>query len=361
MLTKAAITYGKGEAFQIQDVQIADPKPGEILVRVVASGICHSDMVARDQKSGVPLPAVLGHEGSGIVEKVGENVTGVDIGDHVILTFSSCGKCKNCHSGMSYVCDSFFALNFHGDPSNESCGLSKDGQKLNTFFGQSSFAHYSLTSERNIIKVSKEIPLEIVGPLGCGIQTGAGTIFNKLKPDPGSSVVVFGCGAVGLSAIMAAKVHGCTTIIAVDIHEDRLELAKELGATHTINSKSVTPVDEIMRITGTGANYAVESTGLAFIIRQSVDCLAPLGTSAIIGSIDEEVSLNIRTLRAERTITGVIEGSSVPQVFIPQLIDLYRKGLFPFDKLIKFYDFEDINQAVQDSESGKTIKPVLKM
>ncbi|PWA05119.1 aryl-alcohol dehydrogenase [Pueribacillus theae] len=361
-MTKAAITYRKGEQFKIENIEIDHPKSGEILVKIVATGMCHTDLLARDQISYVPLPAVLGHEGAGIVEEIGEGVTTVEPGDHVILTFDSCGKCDNCYNGHSYACDEFFSLNFQAsEKAEKQHRLHSGGVHLTTFFGQSSFAQYSMATERNVIKVEKDVPLEILGPLACGVQTGAGTVLNKLNPKVGSSIAIFGCGAVGLSAVMAAKIAGCNPIIAVDIHDERLKLATELGATHTINSKQQNAVESILEITGKGVNYAVESSGLAAVIRESVESLASLGISAIIGSSNDDVNLNIRTLRNERTVTGVLEGSSVPQVFIPQMIELYKAGKFPFDKLIKFYSLEDINQASCDMESGVTIKPVIKM
>jgi aryl-alcohol dehydrogenase len=364
MLTKAAVTYGKGEPFQIDDINIDDPKDGEVLIRIKAVGICHTDLIVRDQYYPVPLPAVLGHEGAGIVEKVGNGVTSVQPGDHVVLSFSSCGECTNCLTGNPYACENFFELNFTGKMADGSCRLHKDGQEVSNFFGQSSFSHYSVASERNVVKVPKDVPLEILGPLGCGIQTGSGAVLNKLKPEEGSSIVVFGCGSVGLSALMAAKVANCTTIIAVDLQDSRLELAKELGATHTINPKNVSnTVEEIQKITGKGVNYSVETTSIPAVLRQAVDCLATLGKAAVIGAppVGTEVTLDVNTLLFERAVTGVLLGSGVPQIFIPKLIELYKHGKFPFDKLIKFYSLEEINQASEDSEKGITIKPILKL
>jgi aryl-alcohol dehydrogenase len=360
-LVKAAITYSKGKDFSIEDIEIDEPNAGEVLVKIIASGMCHTDLLARDEISYVPLPAVLGHEGAGIVEKVGKDVTSVVPGDHVLLTFHSCGQCEHCYDGKPYVCDDFFALNFSDEERKKSSPLRKANKNLTNFFGQSSFAHYSLANERNIVKVPKDVPLEILAPLGCGVITGAGAIFNKLKPNVGSSIAIFGCGAVGLSALMAAKVIGCTEIIAVDIHRVRLDLARELGATHIIHSQQEDVVEAIKKITGKGVNFAVETSAIPAVIRQSVDSLAALGTSALIGSSNDNVELNIRTLRNERTVTGVLEGSGSPHVLIPRLIELYKVGKFPIEKLITFYPFEEINQAALDAERGITIKPVLKM
>ncbi|MDN4072208.1 NAD(P)-dependent alcohol dehydrogenase [Fictibacillus terranigra] len=361
--TKAAVTHGKGESFKIEDITIDDPKVGEVLVRIQATGICHTDLIVRDQYYPVPLPAVLGHEGSGIVEKVGEGVSSVKPGDHVVMSYSSCGDCSNCRSGDPYACNQFFELNFTGTMKDGSCRLHQDGRDVHNFFGQSSFANFSIVSERNVVKVPKDVPLDLLGPLGCGIQTGSGAVLNKLKPKVGSSIVIFGCGAVGLSAVMGAKVASCTTIIAIDFNESRLELAKELGATHTINPKDTNSVEEIQKITGGGVNYSIETTSRPEVLRQAVDCLATLGQAVVIGAppVGTEVHLDVNTILFERSVIGVLLGSAVPQMFIPKLIELYKQGKFPFDKLIKFYSLEEINQASADSESGVTIKPVLKI
>ena len=362
MITKAAVVSEKGAPFHIKEIQLDGPNVGEVLIRLVGSGICHTDLIVRDQQFPVKLPAVLGHEGSGIVEKVGEGVIGIEQGDHVVLSYSSCGACPSCYEGKTYACENFFQLNFGGKMSDGTSRLKDEGEPLSHLFGQSSFSHYAVTNARNVVKVPKDVPLEILGPLGCGIQTGCGAILNKLKPEPGSSVAVFGCGSVGLSSVMAAKVAGCTTILAIDIYEERLKLAKELGATHTINPKREDALEVIMEITKKGVNYSLETSGVPQVLRQAVDCLAVSGTAAVIGAppIGTEVSLDVKTIRSERTITGVVEGSGNPQVFIPKLIELYKKGQLPFDKLIDFYSLEEINQACEDAEKGICIKPVIK-
>ena len=362
MLTKAAVAVGKGEALQIRNIRLDEPKAGEVLVKIAGTGICHTDLIVKNAQFPVTYPIVLGHEGSGIVEKVGAGVTSLQPGDHVVVTFSSCGHCKNCHDAKSYACEDFFQLNFGGKQLDGTTRLTtEDNEEVSTFFGQSSFANFVVAAERNIVKVDNDVPIELLGPLACGIQTGCGAVMNKLKPEPGSSMVVFGCGSVGLSAVMAGKVVGCTTIIAVDVQDSRLELAMELGATHAINPMKVDSVEEIRKITRVGANYTLETSGRAEVLRQAVDSLASLGTCAVIGAppIGTEVSLDIKTIRQERTITGVVEGSSQPNVFIPQMIDLYKHGKLPFDKLVTFYKLEDINEAIEDTEKGTTIKAVI--
>lgn len=361
MNIQAAVTHGQGEPFKLESVQLADPKFDEIRVRIVATGVCHTDVVARDLGIA-PYPIVLGHEGSGVVDAVGAGVSNLQIGDHVVLSFAHCGRCGHCLTGHPTVCDTFNDLNFGGNMDDGSRRLAQGEQSLATFFGQSSFATYAIVRSSNAVKVDSDVDLTLLGPLGCGIQTGAGTILNRLRPEFGSSVVVYGAGAVGLSAVMAAKIVGCQHIIAVDVHADRLALAKELGATHTFNGKEMDVVEQVKKLTGGGSHYAVETTGAPQVVKQSLNALRPLGICAIVG-ITPEVNLDIHNdLMAEgKSMIGVIEGDSIPRVFIPQLVAYYKAGQFPFDRLIKFYEFEQINQAFEDSASGMTIKPVLKI
>ncbi len=361
MKIQAAVTHEKGAPFQIESVELAEPKLGEVRVRIVAAGVCHTDAVARDLGLS-PFPVVLGHEGSGVVDAVGEGVTGFAKGDHVVLSFAHCGKCETCLTGHPTVCLRFNELNFDGHHEDQSTRLSQNGKEVSTFFGQSSFGTYAIAHARNVVKVDPEVDLSLLGPLGCGIQTGAGTVLNHFRPGFGHAIVIFGCGAVGLSAVMAAKIAGCAHIIAVDIHDHRLELARELGATRVLNSKTDDVVEVIREVTDGGAHYAVETTGVPDVVRQSLHALRPLGKSAIVG-VTGEVTFDVHPdLMAEgKTLVGVIEGDAVPRVFIPQLVEYYKAGKFPFDKLVKFYNFDQINQAFEDSANGATVKPILRL
>lgn len=361
MQIQAAVTLAQGSDFEWQAVELAEPALGEIRVRIVATGVCHTDAVARDLGIA-PFPIVLGHEGAGVVEALGEGVSGLEVGDHVVLSFAHCGGCGHCLTGHPTVCDTFNELNFGGAMDDGGHRLARGDESLATFFGQSSFASHAVVSARNAVKVDPEVELALLGPLGCGIQTGAGTVLNRLKPEFGSSLVVYGCGAVGLSAIMAARIAGCHQIIAVDVHGSRLELALELGATHTINGQREDTVERVREITGGGSHYAVETTGVPAVVRQSLNALRPLGVSAIVG-VTPEVTLDVHhDLMAEgKSMIGVIEGDSVPRVFIPQLVAYYKAGRFPFDRLVKFYAPEQINEAFEDSKNGTTVKPVLKI
>ena len=320
----------------------------------------------RDQVYPVPLPIVLGHEGAGIVEAVGTAVTKVAVGDHVAVSFLNCAACRPCFDGSPASCANFNDMNFSGQrPDGSHAITDESGSPVNDrFFAQSSFATYAVAHERNTVKVRDDAPLELLGPLGCGIQTGAGTVLRALHVQAGSTFAVTGAGAVGLSAVMAAHVAGATTIIAVDVVPARLELARELGATHVINGADVDAVEAIRKITGLGVDYALDTTGLPALIRQAVDALRQRGTAAILGASKPDATLDIGAntfMQSCKTIMGVVEGNSVPDVFVPQLLDLYMQGRFPFDRLVTFYDFDQINQAAADAESGTTVKPILRI
>jgi aryl-alcohol dehydrogenase len=363
MRITAAVTEAKGAAFTLARLELDDPRPDEVIVRLVGSGVCHTDLAVRDQRRAVPLPAVLGHEGAGIVENIGAAVTSVAPGDHVVLTFNSCGACRMCVQGRSAYCDQFAAYNFAGRRVDGSTPLHRETDDVHgVFFGQSAFATHALAAERNVVKVAPDAPLELLGPLGCGIQTGAGSVLNSLRPPAGSSIAVFGAGSVGLSAVMAAMVAGCTTVVALDLNEQRLELAQELGATHVINGADGNTVARLRGLTGgAGIDYTLDTTGAPAVLRQAVDALNQGGTCGLIGgsAAGTEVSLDMPTLLFGRTVRGIIEGDSIPHLFIPTLVNLYQQGRFPFDKLITTYPFKDINQAVEDAEKGVTVKPVL--
>ena len=354
------------QPFTIESARLRGPQGDEVLVRVVATGLCHTDLIVRDQYYPVPLPAVLGHEGAGVVEALGPDVKDLKVGDHVVLTYGACGHCNPCNSGHEAYCKDFFALNFGGTDAHGATALqTPDGQPLHDhFFAQSSFATYALARENNAIRVPAEAPLELLGPLGCGIQTGAGAVINALKVSPGSSFASYGAGAVGLSAVMAARIAGATTIVAIDVVPSRLALARELGATHTVNSREVDVIEAVRAATGGGADFALESTGRPEVLSAGIEALGGLGTIGVVGApkLGTKAEFDVNNLLlGGRSIRGIVEGDSVPQVFIPQLVQLYQQGRFPFDKLVKFYDLEQINQAAEDSTRGVTLKPILRI
>lgn len=366
MKITAAVVREKGGRFQLEDAELDPPRAQEVLVRMVATGMCHTDMVVRDQQMPAPLPIVLGHEGAGVVEQVGDDVTEVKVGDHVVLTFGYCGKCASCRQGLPSYCEHQMEYNFAGSRVDGSHRVHQEGapELHDSFFTQSSFGTYAIAHENNTVKVPKDVPLELLGPLGCGIQTGAGAVLNSLNVPAGASIAIFGTGAVGLAAIMASVVAGATTIIAVDINDDRLALARELGATHSINSRQGDVVEKIQQATEGGTEFCFDTTGRPEVIRSAVLALRTHGVCGLVGVTppDKELSFGPNDIMVMgRTVKGILQGDSVPSIFIPRLVELYKQGRFPFDRLVTFYDFDQINQAAEDSERGTTIKPVLRI
>lgn len=364
MKIQAAVVHEAGQPFQIEEVELAEPKEDELLVKIVASGVCHTDEVAQKQIIPVPLPAVFGHEGCGIVEEVGEGVKEFKKGDRVGFSFGFCNHCENCLSAHQHACMNFNEINFGGVMADGTKRLSQNGVELSAFFGQSSFATYAVVHENSAIKVEdEEIDLALVGPLGCGIQTGAGAVLNRLRPAFGSSIAVFGCGTVGMSAIMAAKIAGCDKIVAVGGNAKSLELALELGATHTINRRECEDIVKAVRdLTGGGAHYSIDTTGVGDFVKKALASVRFMGTCVVLGATgDLTINVQEELMGDAKSLIGVVEGDSIPKLFIPKLLEYYKKGQFPFDRLIQFYDFKDINQAFEDSHNGKVIKAVLKM
>jgi aryl-alcohol dehydrogenase len=352
---EAAVLRRRGGPLKIESLELEGPRDNEVLVRIVTSGICHTDIQMCDYWDEADDPVVLGHEGAGVVEQVGKRVKQVERGDHVVLSYQSCGQCGHCRKGRPADCEHFYEANFGFNRLDGSNGLQPSGVRGH-FFGQSSFATHILATQRNVVKVSKNLSLELLAPLGCGLQTGAGTVMNSLKVQQGASVAVFGTGAVGLAAVMAARIAGANPIIAVDINPMRLELALELGATHAIDNRHEEVISRITDITGSGVDYVLEITGDSTMYHLAVEVLNPHRTAAYLTGVSGPDSLS-----GGRKTLSIIQGDSVPQRFIPKLIALYQAGQFPFDRLVKFYNFSEINQAVADARRGDTIKPVLKV
>jgi aryl-alcohol dehydrogenase len=365
MQVTAAVVRERSGPFVIDTLELTDPRPDEVLVRVVASGMCATDLHGRDGYYATPYPCVFGHEGAGVVEAVGSGVSTIAIGDHVIMSFPWCGNCANCRCDMHSHCQQSFAWKFSGTRPDGSTLLGKNGTPVySAYFQQSSFSSHAIANERFVVKVRKDAPLDLIGPFACSAQTGAGAVFNSMKPKPGDSFAVFGVGAVGLSGLMASKSAGCDPIIAVDIHDSRLELARELGATHTINHTARRDVvGEIRKITGEGVRFSLETSAQPSVFREAVEALMPAGTCVLLGSARSgtEVTFDMAFLQFGRVVHGVIQGESHPKEFIPQLVDLLMQGKMPVERMISFYDIADINRAAQDSASGATIKPVLRM
>lgn len=364
MKIRAAVARKPGQDFLIEAVDLDAPRPDEVLVRIAAVGVCHTDLLGRDGLMPIQLPAVLGHEGAGIVEQVGADVTKVAVGDRVAISFRSCGNCSRCKSGDPAYCVTMPVLNYIGMRLDGSKSLSDgDGAISSNFFGQSSFATHALTYERNLVPLAPDVPFEIAGPLGCGIQTGVGGIMRALACEPGSTLLVTGAGAVGLSAVMGAVIQGCATIIVVEPHAERRALAVELGATHVIDpAETGNLVEAVRAILPAGLNYAFDSTGRVEILNAALACLGPKGTLGVVGvpppgspspgPIDLLLVFGL-------TIRGIIEGDSDPETFIPELIEHWRAGRLPLEKLIQTFSMEQVNEAITAQHRGDCVKAVL--
>ena len=362
MQISAAVTRSAERPPVIETLELDDPRAHEVVVRVVASGICHTDLFAPLM---YPLPAVLGHEGAGIVERVGSGVSKVRAGDRVVMTFGSCGGCALCLQGSPAYCEHGHHLQFGGSRDDGSKTLRQGSEAITgSFFQQSSFATYSLAIERSVVKIPAAMPFEAAAPLGCGIQTGAGAVINNLRVRAGASIVIFGAGSVGLAAVMAARIVGANVIIAVDVNLERLELARSLGATAAIDARADDVAGRIRALTGGGAMYAFETAGQVESISAAIECLRRKGVCAIatVPKMGEPYAQTLLPLLVGgKSLLSVLEGDSVPDLFIPQLADFYLAGQLPLDRLTTNYAFTDIAHALDDAHHARVIKPVLQM
>lgn len=361
----AAVARNAHGDFTIETASLDSPKAGEVLVRIAGVGLCHTDLIARDQFIPIPLPAILGHEGSGIVEAVGEGVTKVSVGDTVVLGFASCGHCKRCAEDLPSYCQQFPTLNYAGVRSDGTSGVRVEGQSISGhFFGQSSFGTYALANERNVVKVQAEdLPLELLGPLGCGFQTGAGGVMRSLACPAGSSIAIFGGGPVGLAAVMGAVIQQCVTIILVEPIAARRDMALELGATHVINPASGNVTEQVRGIVPEGVDFAFETSGREAVVEAALACLTSHGLLGLVGvppTPDGSLTINLAALITYgHRIHGIIEGDSDLDGFIPELVDHFRAGRFPIDRLTKSYPLAQINEAVAAQARGDCIKAIL--
>lgn len=381
MKARAAITYKPGDRYVIDEVELDELRDDEVLAKLYACSVCHSDEYSRSAGVGVILPAILGHEGAGIVEKIGSGVTMVKPGDHVAVTAPHCGKCKACLNEDYLNCENLFSMQL-GRADRTPRARDKNGVGLNSYFGQSSFCEYSLCFETNCVKVDDDIPFDVVAPVGCGFSTGSGTVLNYLKATKDNTIAVFGVGSTGFAAIMGAKLAGCKTIIAVGRNDEKLALAEELGATHIINSKTleqehghcientgptafmmpyIYPVaEEIKRITdGCGVDFAVVTAPSKAVITPSIFSLAKYGESCITASLPS-AEIPIQYMQAMNIkVSSCGMGTANKYKLLPYLLECYKEGRYPIDKLLTHYSFDNIEQAFEDMENGRAIKPVL--
>ena len=364
--TTAAVVEEAGGSFRLQELELDTPRAGEVLVEIAAAGICHTDIVFRAGAIPTLLPGVLGHEAVGRVIETGSPSSRFAAGDRVALTYASCGRCDRCLHGHPSTCRSWPALNLAGGRLDGSTALRLNGTTVHShFFGQSSFATAAVVQESSLVAISEDIPDEIAAVLGCGVQTGAGAVLNVTRPPAGSSIAVFGAGTVGLSAVMAAALVGCAPIISIDLHASRLELALELGATDVIHGgDGVDTAARIGALTGTGAAYVLETTGAPSVLPAAVRACGIAGTVGLIGSVPPGTELGadaMAIVSQAKTVQGIMEGDAVPGTFIPQLIELWRRGRLPVERLIKAFPLEQINEAIAASLGGEVVKPVLTM
>lgn len=356
---RAAVSWSPGSKFAIENVVYNSPKEDELVVRIVATGICHTDIAVLNKQIPSSFPVILGHEGVGIVEWVGSHVSNVSVGDSVVLSYSFCGTCKNCSQRRFNYCYKHRNVNFIGERLNGSSSVShreRDELISSSFFGQSSFSTLSVVRENNVIPFkAKRLELPYFAPLGCGVQTGAGAVLNTLKPATSDSICVIGCGGVGLSSVIAAKLSRCSRIVSVDPNQDRIKIAHDIGADAV--EISLDQVDEMF-------DFVIDTTGIPSILRQAFNKLNPGGTAVLLGGSKPgaKVEFDMLNILLGRSVRGVIQGDSVSKIFLPQLIEKVDNGEFPIDRMIRFYDgLESIEEAAQDMKSGSTIKPVIRI
>ncbi|KAL2786100.1 chaperonin 10-like protein [Aspergillus keveii] len=363
--TPALVAPAIGQ-LKLDNIHLDTLRPDEVLVKIHAVGICHADISCMRGIIPVKFPIVLGHEGAGTVLEVGDAVGGeIAPGDKVLLSFNSCRVCTTCNAGSPAYCENMLPLNFGGTRLDGSMPMRlQDGTPLHgNFFGQSSFSQLAIVSSASLVQVHEALPLDLLAPLGCGMQTGAGAVFNTLNVEADTSIVVFGTGAVGMAAIMAATIRGAHPIIGVDVVVDRLPIARDLGATHVLCYNDVEIVSHIKAICqGKGALNAVDTTGKPSVIAQMMNSLGCHGKGVSIGapSPGTTVAVDIFSqITMGKRYIGCNQGDSIPQKMIPLLVQEHLQGRFPLDKIVKNYEIQDFAKAIDDMSSGRTIKPVL--
>jgi S-(hydroxymethyl)glutathione dehydrogenase/alcohol dehydrogenase len=366
MNMKAAVLYEVGKPVKVEEITLDEPQANEVLVKVAATGVCHTDLHFIKGDMPQPLPVVLGHEGAGVVEKVGPGVTTLKPGDHVIMMVAySCGKCRYCVSGKPAMCAEWLGYHMMGTLPSMTKRLKKDGQELNHFFSQSSFAQYAVVHERTAIKIREDAPLDVVCLLGCGTSTGVGAVINTAGLRAGESIAIFGCGGVGLSAVMAAKLAGAGKLIAVDTVDMKLEKAKELGADYVVNASQENPQQKIMEITGGGADYTIECIGNVNVMSQAFSSIHNGGKCVVAGMAPLGAMLTIAPyeLLLGKTILGCVQGDIRASIDIPRYVDLFMAGKLPVDKLVtkKFKGLEHINEALDDLEAARVARSVIQL
>lgn len=363
MRTTVAIVNEQGGDFVFDEVDLDGPRADEVLVRIVATGLCHTDITMKGFLPAEMFPNVFGHEGAGVVEEVGADVSGIEVGDHVVLSFRSCRTCAKCEAGLVGYCDSSLMINYMGIRMDGSTTYTRDGSPVfGSFFGQSSLSQHAIAYADNVVVVDRSLDLTRLAPYGCGFQTGAGTVLNVLQPGPSDSLVVYGVGAVGLAALAAAATLDTGPVVAVDLMPSRLETAARFGAIGVNPNElgEISVVDRVKELTGGGATYGIDTTAVPEVVKQAQQSLGIRGTLVVLGLGAEEYVVDaIDMLQNGKVVKGSIEGDSDPQEMVPRLIALHEAGQFDVDDLVATYPFTEINTAVADVLAGKVVKPVL--
>jgi aryl-alcohol dehydrogenase len=364
MQIKAAVVHEVGGDFAIEDVELGDPQAGEVLVDIVAVGLCHTDLAIQHGHLPFPLPGVVGHEGAGVVKAIGDGVTKVAVGDKVALTFNSCGECPSCKKDEPGYCINFMALNFGGVRPDGTAAITSGDDNLGShFFGQSSFATAAIANQRNVVKLSADADLTLAAPLGCGIQTGAGAVMNSFDAQSGEALLVMGGGSVGLSGVLAAAARDLAVIIVSEPVAARRELALELGATHALDPAAGPVSEQVRAIVPAGVDYVLDTTAHPAVLGEAFASLGYRGTIGLIGvPADPEAVMSVPLIPAQilgARVIGIVEGDSNPDEFIPELVALHAAGKFPYDRLISTRPFTEINEAIAAQASGEAIKVVL--
>jgi len=364
MQIKAAVLYGPKTPLRVEEITLEDPQDHEVRVKVVATGMCHSDLhiIKGDEPS--PFPVVLGHEGAGIVDKVGPGVTTVKPGDHVVMpAIFNCGRCRYCAEGQPALCAEVLPAHLLGTLPGGGRRFSKGSQQLNVFYSQGAFAEYVVVHERSAVKVRVDAPLDVVCLLSCAITTGVGAVVNRAEMRPGQSIVIYGCGGVGLSAVMGAKLVGAGKLIAVDLLDRKLELAKELGADYVVNASRENPQQRVMQITGGGADISIESIGSVKAMAQAFGSIHSAGTCVIVGAppLTDVLSVAPYELLLGKTLKGSLLGNVRTMIDVPKYTDFYMNGRLPIQKLIsRYYGLQEINAAFEMLEKGEIIRGVIR-
>jgi S-(hydroxymethyl)glutathione dehydrogenase/alcohol dehydrogenase len=360
-IAKAVVVRGLNE-YSVEEVTVDPPKAGEIKVKMKATGVCHSDLSMINGTIPCTMPVVIGHEGAGIVEELGDGVTQFEVGDHVVLSFIPfCGECHSCHTHQPFLCTA--GSPHPGKMLDGTTRVRANGEELGVMTQLGCMSEYSIVPAVSAVKMDKSIAFDKAALVGCGVMTGVGAAINTAKVTPGSSVVVFGCGGIGLSIIQGARLAGAGKVIAVDLADNKLEMASNFGATHTINSGNVDPQDKIMELTIRGADFAFEAVGQNFLMELAYACTRRGGTTIIVGVGSPTKQFSVDSLSigmSAKTIKGCMYGSANPPRDFPMLLDLYQAGKLNLDDMVsKTYSIDDIHRALNDMEANANARGVL--